>query len=87
MNFPKTFFRLAQEGASMVLPFVGSRTISASRKDLEKMLSINDIDNPPSVTMFEEATQTQLNNLSTGSVGIFIDDEELKFVRRMFILL
>jgi len=71
----------------MVLPFVGSRTISASRKDLEKMLSINDIDNPPSVTMFEEATQTQLNNLSTGSVGIFIDDEELKFVRRMFILL
>lgn len=64
----------------MVLPFLGSRIVTASRKDLEIMLSINDIDNPPAVTLFEEETQKQFNNLPTGSVAIFIDDEELKFV-------
>ena len=57
------FCRLAQEGALMTIPFLGTRLIHATKKDLEHMLSFCDIDNPPALTLLAPETQEQFNKV------------------------
>jgi hypothetical protein len=57
------FFRLAQEGALMTVPFLGDRVATVTKKDLEVLLSFHDFDNPPAISLLEKDTQEQFNQV------------------------
>jgi hypothetical protein len=51
----------------MTIPFLGTRLIHATKKDLEHMLSFCDIDNPPALTLLAPETQEQFNKVQQAS--------------------
>lgn len=63
-HVPLYIDRLAQEGALMTIPFLRSRLIEASRKDMEQLLSFSDYDNPPAISLLEADTQAQFNKVT-----------------------
>ena len=73
------FFRLAQEGALMTIPFLGSRVIYPTKKDIQTLLLSSDIDHPPSLSEMEPQTFDQLNALETGSVAFVYQDNKGNF--------
>jgi hypothetical protein len=54
-------FRLAQEGALVTIPFLGSRVIRATKKDFEVLLSFSDFDNPPALNLLEQEISLYLD--------------------------
>ena len=74
------FFRLAQEGALMTIPFLGSRIVYPTKKDIQTLLLSSDIDHPPSLTEMEPQTFDQLNALETGSVAFVYQDTKGNFL-------
>jgi len=64
-------FRLAQEGALSVVPFIGpSRRIHPSKSDLEILLSSEDMDKPPEIENLSKQFQEELVRIETGSVAL-----------------
>ena len=48
----------------MTIPFLRSRLIQASKKDMEQLLSFSDYDNPPALSLLEPDTQAQFNKVT-----------------------
>ena len=64
-------YRLAQEGAQMTIPFMGTkRIVRPTRADMQVLLLKNDIELPPDIDEMEEATREQLHALPTGSIAL-----------------
>lgn len=66
----------------MTIPFLGSRVIYPTRKDLETLLLSSDIDHPPSLSEMEPQTLNQLNALETGSVAFVYEGTKGKLSKR-----
>jgi hypothetical protein len=62
---------LAQEGALVTIPFLGSRVIRATKKDFEVLLSFSDFDNPPALNLLEQETQDQFSKVALTRVLVF----------------
>jgi len=67
-------YRLAQEGALSILPYIASRILHPEREDLEKMLRFEDKDEPPRISLMSQKFQDELNTTDTGSVALIFED-------------
>jgi len=68
-------FRLAQEGALSVIPFIGeNRMVHPCKSDLENLLSSEDLDKPPEIENMSKEFQEELERMETGSVAFFYSD-------------
>jgi len=70
------FYRLAQEGALMTVPFIKNRKLYPSKPDLEILLLKSDIEAPPEISSFSEEFQEQVNALDTGSVAMIYEEKD-----------
>merc|ERR1711936_1214469 len=61
-------YRIAQEGALSIIPFIQKRKVTAEREDIVKLLHASDIDKPPEISSFSEIFQTRLESIATGSI-------------------
>ena len=68
-------FRIAQEGALSIIPFIRNRTVTGERADIVTLLQSSDIEKPPEISVFSESLRTQLDNILTGSVIYLYKDE------------
>ena len=68
-------FRIAQEGALSIIPFIRNRTVRGERADIVTLLQSSDIEKPPEISVFSESLRTQLENIQTGSVIYLYKDE------------
>ena len=57
----------------MTLPFVRSKIVKPTLKDLTELLSRNDEEPPAQLRTMEKETQEQLDKLDTGSVALVYD--------------
>jgi tRNA (cytosine34-C5)-methyltransferase len=71
------FMRLAQEGSMMTLPFVNSKIIKPTLKDLELLLNKDDEELPNQINVMEKQTQEQLDKLDTGSIALVYEGKNL----------
>ena len=83
-------FRIAQEGALSIIPFIQNRTVKVERADIVKLLHASDIDKPPEIALFSEDLQGRLAKIDTGSIiylfkGINISDA--KFAANLVIMI
>ena len=51
----------------MTIPFLGSRVIRVTKKDMEHLLSFSDTDVPPAMNMLEAGTQAEFNKVTACS--------------------
>jgi hypothetical protein len=49
----------------MTIPFLGSRVIKVTKKDMEHLLSFSDTDVPPAMNMLEPDTQAEFNKVTS----------------------
>ena len=68
-------FRIAQEGALSIIPFIRNRTVTGERADIVTLLQSSDIEKPPEIAVFSESLRTQLDNIQTGSIIYLYKDE------------
>jgi len=68
-------YRIAQEGALSIIPFIKNRTVTGDRSDIVTLLQSSDIEKPPEISMFSENLKKQLENIPTGSVIYLFKDE------------
>ena len=61
-------FRIAQEGALSIIPFIKERKLTVHRQDMVKLLQSSDYDKPPDITAFTANFQQQVESLKTGSL-------------------
>ena len=61
-------YRIAQEGALSIIPFIQKRKVTAEREDIVKLLHASDIDKPPEISSFSEIFQKRLESIATGSI-------------------
>ena len=78
-------YRLAQEGAQMTIPFMGTkRIVRPTRADMQVLLLKNDIELPPDIDEMEEATREQLHALTTGSIALVYQEMRGKQAANLF---
>lgn len=68
-------FRIAQEGALSVIPFITSRILHPTRSDLEVMLQSSDFEKPPENGGMSAQFIQELEDCSTGSVAFVYEEK------------
>jgi len=63
-------FRIAQEGAVMLLHFINKRRLYPTKGDMEVLLQSSDYETPPENSTMSEEFRGQLKECSTGSVAL-----------------
>jgi len=69
-------YRLAQEGALSIIPFIKSRVLRPGKEDLIRILQSSEIQRPPEVRHFSDAFRPQLEAMETGSVAYIYKDAD-----------
>lgn len=57
----------------MTIPFLGSKIVKPSLRDLEKLLQRHDTDMPMALGDLDAHTQGQCSNLRTGSIALIYE--------------
>ena len=68
-------FRIAQEGALSIIPFIKERKVLVERSDMVRLLQSSDYDKPPEISLFSEHFKQFVENLKTGSLVYLYKDE------------
>ena len=68
-------FRIAQEGALSIIPFIKERKVLVERSDMVRLLQSSDFDKPPEISVFTADFQQKLENMKTGSLVYLYRDE------------
>jgi len=68
-------YRIAQEGALSIIPFIQNRTVKVERADIVKLLHASDIEKPPEISLFSQDLQGRLEKIATGSIIYLFKDE------------
>ena len=61
-------YRIAQDGALSIIPFIKNRTVTGERSDIVKLLQAADIEKPPEISVFSESFRQKLESIPTGSI-------------------
>jgi len=73
-------FRIAQEGAPILMEHMTKRCVKLTRGDMTLLLLKDDLEAPLDTSKLSDAAQAQLTELSTGCVVLENNDETLKIV-------
>ncbi|KAG0717125.1 tRNA (cytosine(34)-C(5))-methyltransferase [Chionoecetes opilio] len=71
-------FRLAQDGARVLLPLITKRKICVTKNDLVTMLQNDDMEMPPEIVSLDPKTQEQCADHCTGASAFLYEDDGMK---------